>query len=373
MEAAPHIHAQIAASMTDSGIVVDSEHCDCYQALRNPPQTSSRMHQYLNLAQEYLPPSLGGLAPKIADPSTQSLTDMLRVLKFATETYLHAEVSNASVSVPFPVGRGRVDSESFEVRLDAAASALNLELSPPTSGPNDIRWADRTAKRAKRTLYYDSNCHPDDEGFVLAVDFSDAALTARIQVSSCDDGFNYYNVARVLHSTELGGKELFKADDWRERLVAALRSTTALPLQGVAETDRINMLMLLGDAARDARFQDALRDVLGDQYERLIASTKDDGTPAHDPQFFGSACGAHWKWDKDHYYHPFDEFGCVSPGPHPYWGPMIRYHVKEWRDVVRKWLRSAEEKKAEAELAAKEERKQLLKERTQVPLVLGPP
>lgn len=89
MEAAPHIHTQIAASMTDSGVIVDSEHCDCHQAHRNQPQTASRMHRYLNLAQEYLPPSLGGLAPKIADPSTQSLTDMLRVLKFATETYLH--------------------------------------------------------------------------------------------------------------------------------------------------------------------------------------------------------------------------------------------------------------------------------------------
>jgi hypothetical protein len=52
---------------------------------------------------------------------------------------------------------------------------------------------------------------------------------------------------------------------------------------------------------------------------------------------------------------------------------MIHYHVKEWRNVVRKWLRSAAEKKAEAALAAKEERKQLLKKRTQVPLVLGPP
>jgi hypothetical protein len=188
MEAAPHIHSQIAASTTDSGIIVDSEHCDCYQAHRNPPQTVSRKQRYLNLAQEYLPPCLGGLAPKIADSSTQSLTAMLRVLRFVTETYLHAEVSNASVSVPFPVGRGRVDNQSFEVRLHAAASVLNLDLSPPTSGPSDIRWADRTAKRAKRMLYYDSNCHPDDEGFVLAVDFSDAALTVTIQVSDCYDG-----------------------------------------------------------------------------------------------------------------------------------------------------------------------------------------
>jgi hypothetical protein len=278
-----------------------------------------------------------------------------------------------SVSVPFPVGRGRVDSQSLEVRLDAAASVLGLKLSPPTSGPSDIRWADRIAKRAKRSPYTYWTCHPDDEGFVLAVDFSEAALTATIQVSDCEGGDDYYNIARVLHSTELGGKELFKANDWRERLVAARRSATALPLQGVAEDDRIHMLMLLGDAARDARFQDTLRDVLSDQYDRLILSAKDDGTPAQNPQFFAAASGANRKWYKDHYYHPWDDHGCTPPGPHHYWGPMIRYHLKERRDILRKWLCGAAEKKAEAELAEKEERKQLLKKRTQVPLVLGPP
>jgi hypothetical protein len=176
-----------------------------------------------------------------------------------------------------------------------------------------------------------------------------------------------------LHSTELGGRELFKADNWREKLVAALRSATALPLQGVAEDDQINMLMLLGDSARDARFQAALRDVLGDQYDRLIATVKDNGTPAQDPQFFAAASGAHREWYKDHYYDLWDDHGCTPPGLHHYWRPMMRSRLEEWRDVLRKWFRSAAEKKAEAELAEKEERKRVLKERTQVPLVLGPP
>jgi hypothetical protein len=66
------------------------------------------MDYYLQLVQEYLL-SLGGLDSNIPQPSTQSLTDMLRVLKFATEIHPHAQISDASVSVPFLIGHGCMD------------------------------------------------------------------------------------------------------------------------------------------------------------------------------------------------------------------------------------------------------------------------
>lgn len=371
MEAAPHIHANTAASLTDSGVIVEPDRCDCYRAYRNLPETTSGVR--FQSMQEYLPPWMGGPEADKPDDSTQSLTDMLRVLTFATETYQGTDISNATVSVPFPVGCGRVDNSSFEARVETAASALKLKLLPPTVALAGIKWEDRLAKRMKRSPYTYFSCHPDDEGFVLAVDFSDAALTATIQVTDCSGGDDFDYITRVLHSTELGARELFKTAEWREKFVAALRQATAPPIQGATDTERMNMLMLLGDAARDARLQEALRDVLGDQYHRLIATANDDGTSARDPEFLGAVAGVHWKWRKDHYYHSFDEFGCVPPGPYPYWGPKIRYHLGEIRDAMREWFRSADDKRAEAELAEKEERKRLLRELAQHPMGLGPP
>jgi hypothetical protein len=108
MEAAPHVHAENTASLTDSGVIVDSKYCGCYQSYHQTPRTASRTNYYLQLVQEYLL-SLGGLDSNIPQPSTQSLTDMLSVLKFATAIYLHAQISDTSVSVPFPIGHGRMD------------------------------------------------------------------------------------------------------------------------------------------------------------------------------------------------------------------------------------------------------------------------
>ena len=393
MKEAPHIHALNAAPLTDSHAVVDPDHCDCYRAYDRVPQNCSAVQNLLKPIQEYfpqadagvqycfkalqghLPPWLGGHSPQVLDASTQSLADMLRVLKFATETHLGAEISNATISVPFPVGRGRTNSTSLDVQLDAAASALDLKLYPPTEAVSDITWAELEARKWKRSPYTYWSCHPDDEGLVLAVEFNDVALTATIHVPDCGGGDTIYYTTRVLHSTELGASHLFKADDWRDTLVDALSSVIALPIRGV-ETDHINMLVLLGDSARDKRLFHALRDALGDQYDRLIATVRDDGTPARDPQYRGAANAAHGNWKWNHYWTPYREFGCVSPGPHPWFWPMVRNLQRDVRDavrVVREWLRSAEDKKAEAELAAEQERKRLLKELAQFPIVIGPP
>jgi hypothetical protein len=102
MKAAPHIHAENAASLTDSGVIVDSKYCGCYQSYHQTPRTASRMDYYLQLVQEYLL-SLGGLNSNIPQPSTQSLTDMLRVLKFATEIYLHAQTLTQVSPCPSPL------------------------------------------------------------------------------------------------------------------------------------------------------------------------------------------------------------------------------------------------------------------------------
>lgn len=237
----------------------------------------------------------------------------------------------------------------------------------------EITWEELHARRWKRSPYTYFSCHPDDEGFVLGIDFNDAALTATILVPVCYDGATYDWNTRVLHSTELGARELFKSDDWRDTLVNALRNVTAVPMNHVSETDPINMLVLLGDSARDERLRYALKDILGDQYDRLIATVRDDGTPARDPQYRGAASAAHSNWEGNYDRDSYREYGCVSPWPHSNLGSTVYGYMEDARDAVREWFRSTEEKKAEAELADEQERKQVLKELAQHPIAIGPP
>jgi hypothetical protein len=315
---------------------------------------------------------MGGPQPEILDASTQSLADMLRVLKFATETYLGATVSNATVAMPFPFNRGRGDMDSLTVRLEAAASTLNLELSSLSEAVTEITWEELHARRWQRSPYTYFSCHPDDGGFVLGIEFDDAALTVTILLPKCYDGRTYDRITRMLHSTELGARELFRSHDWRGKLVKSLRNVTALPMDGVSETDQINMLVLLGDSARDERLRHALKDILGDQYDRLIATVRDDGTPARDPQYRGAASAAHSNWDKKHHPSSYRKHGLVLPGSRPYFRSTVYGYMEDAWDAVCEWFRSTEKKKAEAELAGIQERKGLLKELAQHPIAIGP-
>jgi hypothetical protein len=391
MKAAAHVHANIAASLTDSNAVVDSDSCDCYRAFHHVPRYSFRMRYYLMLIYEYfpratvgmqhyfevmkshLPTGMGGPEAKKLDASTQSLADMLRVLRFATEAYLGTEIPNASISVPFPVGNGRVRSSSLEASLDAAASAVKLKLSRPYEAMSFLTPEAIKANKPQRGPVTHFRCHPEDEGLVLGIEFDDAALTATIRVPDCSNNFMSYVTSSVLHSTELGARELFSAENWHDVLVSALREVTTLPMSGVVKTDRINMLMLLGDSARDERLRRALQEVFGDQHDRLIASVRDDGNSARDPQFRGAASAAHSNWDRNCYRTPSREFGCFVPEP-PWWfGPIVHHHAAEAWEVVRpirEWFRSTAEK---AKMAAEQEHKMMLEQIAKNPLLIGPP
>lgn len=390
MKAAPHIHEHIAASLTDSNVIEGSDQCSCFidyictpeiipsmRWLFEPmeeyfPQTSFGIQHYLLAMQEYLPLCMGGPQPEVLDASTQSLADMLRMLKFATETYLGAPVSNATVAMPFPFNRGRGASDSLTVRLETAAPTVGLELSSLSEAVTEITWEEFHARRWKRSPYTYFSCHPDDEGFVIGIEFNEAALTATILVPECYDGAMSEWNTRVLHSTELGARELSRSDNWRDTLVNALRNVTALPMNHVSVTDPISMLVLLGDSARDERLRYALKDVLGDQYDRLMATVRDDGTPARDPQYRGAASAAHSNWEGNRDWSPYREHGCVLDRPRPYLVSTVYGYVEDAWVAAREWFRSTEDKKAEAELADEQERRRLLEGLAQHPIAISP-
>lgn len=267
MQIVPHIHTKFATSHTDLDVIVDRQKCDCYHAVKpqgaKPPSVTER---YFRLLQESLPPWMGGPEIETPEADTRALADMLGALKLTAETYLGAEVTNASVSMPFPVGTLGVSRETFEVRLREAGSALSINLFRPEQMLEPVGLQDRDWHRRKRSPYTFFSCHPDEELLALGVDFSDEALTATIQVYECGD----FWTARVLHSIKLGARELFEARDWRRRLVDALQDVTALPVQGTGyhrteNIDHTGRLILMGDRARDPRLHEALRDVFGER------------------------------------------------------------------------------------------------------------
>lgn len=65
---------------------------------------------------------------------------------------------------------------------------------------------------------------------------------------------------------------------------------------------------------------------------------RDDGTSARDPLFLGATCGATWNWRRNHYYHPFDDYGCTPPGPHSYYRRRLREKLEDVRHAVHEWF-----------------------------------
>lgn len=344
MKMAPHIHTDFAASYTDLDAIVDQQECDCYHAYK-PPGTKapSGIKRFSRLLQESLPTWMGGPEFGTAEAGTRSLAEMLGLLKLTAETYLGVEVTNATVSVPFPVGFLRVTRKAFDVRLREAGSALNIKLSRAEHALNLVASQDRLWHRMKRSPYTYFSCHADEELLVLGVDFSDAALTATIQAWDCGD----FWIARVLHSTELGARDLFRSNDSRRRLVDALHSVTALPVPGTydhrtEDIDHIGRLIIMGDKAGDPRLHEALQEVFGEQYETLNASARNDGSPERDPLFLGAASSARSNWASTHYFNP-EHFSCTAGDPPSWFWPWVGYHARKIRNTVHEWFRSTED------------------------------
>lgn len=343
------------------------------------------MIEYLPSVRRYLPPWLGGLVPEHPDGRTQSLITMLRVLKQATEAYLDTEISNVSVAVPFNVECSWIRGSplSTQTQIEAAASALDLRASW-SEASSRVAWEERLSRPMERN-FTSWECAPQDEALALVIDFSNAALTAQLQVRECDNSYSEY----LLHSTELGAQKLFANKNWREVLAEALRRITVLPVPErnippdednpgatrFKDLDRISHLVLFGDSARDARLHEALRDFFGKQYDELIASAGDDGTPARDPVFRGAASSARLNWYNNHHHRlqgrPHDKYIYTPPGPLSHFWLLLRDGLQQVYNATWDWLRRAEDKEAEQMAALEQQR--LIEERAQYPLLIGPP
>ncbi|KAI9754938.1 MAG: hypothetical protein M4579_004474 [Chaenotheca gracillima] len=229
----------------------------------------------LQSIRDYLPPWLGG-----NDTSTQILSRMLKALKTATESYLEAPLLDAEVAVPFPAPQAFFDT------VHSACSSLSLYLPISALSPPGIY--------AGLALPLRKGCNsdippgtPDPEQLILTVDYTRAGLTALLIVEDC--GIIEYR--RVLHNTSLGTDRLDrKSGAGRGDLVRALGELTNLPLGhgNGAGLKQISELFLMGESALDQQLNDALKEVLREQFDSLVKTASDRGTGFDDPVFIAS-------------------------------------------------------------------------------------
>jgi hypothetical protein len=225
----------------------------------------------------------------------KSLARMLQALKTATESYLEVSISTVGVAFPFPIS-------GFSLkRLHSAGSSVSLQIST----------SERPAGfYAARASIWDSEYSCDDPQLVLTVEHTHAALTALLVYENC----GYYEDRRVLHDTHLGADGLSGGSDGSHRdLVRALRDLTDLPLKdGNGEgLTHIGRVILLGESAADPRLNVALKDVLGEQFGRLVPTAVDERAGVIDPLYVASRGVAQYCWDQQ------PQEGCIIDLTHP--------------------------------------------------------
>jgi hypothetical protein len=231
------------------------------------PSKSSKPPQYQTVLSAYLPHWISrslqraGWAQFGTDPAVAALAGMIKALRIATESFLEDDVLVADLAIPFRV------TESSRSQLRAACRSLGLQNALPGQPPAGLL--------AAMINDLDSDCseHPT---LVLAVDYSQAALTAVIMSLDCGVFENH----RTLHETTLGAAALQDCQlgqnqtFCQELLAAAVRSFLQMPLEDetVQLPDKISALVLLGESATDHLLHSVLKEALKEQYEIMVGS-----------------------------------------------------------------------------------------------------
>lgn len=185
-------------------------------------------------------------------------------LRTATSSYLSTHVPVAGIAIPISI------SEASREKLNLAAKAISLDCSRQVA-------AGRLTARVNG-IYGNCSYIPgavdDPPQVFLNVDYSRAALTLTLLVEEC----GIYEEFRAFHNTNLGKTAMSECSEvqgeelCQKMLVDALYSFVEMPIQyDNALLKEIGVLVLVGESAFDSRLDSALRQVLGGQYEILLA------------------------------------------------------------------------------------------------------
>lgn len=222
-------------------------------------------------------------------PHHKPLVPMLKALKSAAESALETHVSAAEYVVPFPI------TEDYRMAFRSAFSSVFLRMPNSALPPAGILAARAHGLGSKTCL---DNPDDDPPQLVLAVEYSRAALTALLLHEEC----GVFEDRRILHDTGLGLSHLRTGSKYhRDKLEVSLKNLVRLPMNdggGGGELKYINNLVFLGESAGDEFLHGVLKKVLGEQYDRLVATADQSSSGVITPLFAASRGVAFDCWDR---------------------------------------------------------------------------
>ncbi|KAH0029413.1 hypothetical protein KCU78_g3351, partial [Aureobasidium melanogenum] len=213
-------------------------------------------------------------------PEAESLLWMLKALKAATEAYLEQSIRYVEITNPALLG----SSATYMASISSASSALGLEMGRPQFLAAEA--AARTHNvRGRCDEWYDfpEGFNEDDTQYRLfvAVGYNRAAFSVFLMDEVCDTIFDL----RTYHNSSLGSDSTLPREERHIMLKHALEDITRRPYQSRFNHERIQDVVLFGEATEDRVLRSVLEEVFGSGLDKLDVGGRQN---AIDPLFAAS-------------------------------------------------------------------------------------
>ena len=232
--------------------------------------------------------SIGDLLP--GRQTNNAVGRMIQSLRTATESHLEgSRISVADLAIPVQA------TGNTRNQLKSTCQALGLSNNLPSQPSAGVLAA--MANDVGGTCPNTPGAHMDPAQLVLTLDYSRAALTMSVWAEECA----VYEERRTLNEPNLGASALATCQQNRGEqecqslLADQIRDFVQKPSDKGDPRD-IGSLVLLGESTKDQRLEAALKQVLGDQYTRWLATSAARSKPV-DPAFAASDEVADASWE----------------------------------------------------------------------------
>lgn len=218
---------------------------------------------------------------------------MIHALKADTEAFLEHGLNIAEVAIPL------VPYPHENVTLNIAAALRNASLQSYRSPQRNGEVAARLLPLRDNCSYYgDPLIEDDPPQVVLTVEYTQASLTAVLWEDDCQ----LFTDMRQLYSEDIGAARLRDCrdstvqtnDQCNRELHSALQEVTKLPATCADSSyDRIDWVMIFGEASDDTNLNQVLRDILKEGQNIRVFTRRDSS-----PQTFAASSGvAKFSWE----------------------------------------------------------------------------
>lgn len=205
---------------------------------------------------------------------------MLKALKAATEAYLEESIKYVEISNPALVG----SSEIYMASIDSASSALGLEMGRPQFLAAEAAARSHNIRgRCDEWYSLPEGFNEDDTQYRLfvALGYNRAAFSVFLMDEVCDTIFDL----RTYHNTSLGSDSPLSREERHAMMKHALEDVTRPPYQSRFNHERVQDVVLFGEATEDPMLRSVLEEVFGSSLDKLDVGRRQDVV---DPLFAAS-------------------------------------------------------------------------------------